>query len=195
MQINVSFNPLDPNDVRALQALLAGNVAVVSPVVAVPAPVAAPTHPSPFAPQAEPLAEPLYTVRREMNDVANELGKKVGVPQKMSTHDRAKLAAQTRWAKNRGQTIPVRDTPASSHSQKKNLEDESKFYGAEEQSFHDFPLVPGEDVAFQRRGTNSIPDGRELIEESYDTDSENHRLDMLSDPDIGNMRSRANAHG
>lgn len=205
MKISVDFNPLDPNDVRALQALLSGTQGVQM------APLAAPMEhraAPPMSPAAVPftagmpvyvqqpgtVAAPMHEVRREMNDVANDLGKKIGAPQKMSTHDRAKLAAQTRWAKQRGQNPPPAST--SSPQKKKFGEDEDRFNGAEEHRLDQYPVAAGEEIRHERARTAPprIPDGREMLEESYDSDDSN-QLDMMSDPDIKEIRERAASYG
>lgn len=200
MKISVEFNPLDPNDVRALQHLLTGAQNVqVAPVAAPQAVAHAPAPPVPVH-HAQPTAaaEPMREVRREMTDVANDLGKKIGAPQKMSTHDRAKLAAQTRWAKQRGQTPPA--TAASHSPQKKSPnDDDDRFNGAEEHRLDQYPVTAGEEIRNERARTPAsprVPDGREMLEESYDKDGEGEeQMDMMSDPDLREIRERAASYG
>jgi hypothetical protein len=134
------------------------------------------------------IAEPLEKAGKKLTEVTNELQSKLGDDRKLTTRERASVAAKAKWAKYRAEQagLPV---PPPAPRRKKAKKKEADLSKAEKLAMTDFPMNEAdEEVLFN--GSNfvkrpAIPDGREIIEGSFDDeeviDSEEDNEIQLSD--------------
>lgn len=198
--VNIELDLADPDDKRLLELISTYK-----------ARIAQGEHPTLFSPSPDsqfPRTRPMAQVGGEINRAANNLASQIGSePRKMSTKERASLAAKTRWDKIRAekQNSTAPHTPAV--RKKKSTQPEPDLSKAEEVPIGTFPSQNAQDLILQSFEQPNYPDGREILDGTYhrrltsvhgqqieplgDEDDETDDSDPLSDEDIDEIRERA----
>lgn len=118
------------------------------------------------------LVQNLEKAGKTLTAATNELQQKIGEERKLTTKERASIAAKAKWAKFRAEKAGL-PAPAPAARKKKNKKKDMDLSKAEKHESNQFPIVDAHDEFHGFNGssfskTPQIPDGRDIIDGTFE---------------------------
>ena len=150
------------------------------------------------------IMQPMQEVKKEMTEVSNNLATKIGTSVKMTTNERAKVAAAARWEKVRREKELNPQAPKQKVEKKPAIKrKEQDFSKAKKVDHTEFPTRSAQDMILDSFEKPQFPDGRDIMEGKYEVveDEENETFEEVEaveedflDEELEEIKKRAQSY-